>query len=257
LVAASKAEATAALELADEAERLLSTVTDPNKRKQLSDAIQYVKTIAKRVLEAADALARNPHNKELQDALSSAQSDLGKRIQDVIQFTNDSKRDDDVAAAMAQMKLEESQSAAATQNKFLGEAQQLLAEISKTFGGSTKLSPEETIANAKNLSEKANRLAAQLREIAATIADPVLKEKILQSAKIIKDSGTQVKILSAVRAAGSDDRSNTVGNAVKNMQTNIAEVIRQIQAEQLKQKFRSIVQNTVAINKVVKAWRRK
>ncbi|PRP74596.1 large adhesin, partial [Planoprotostelium fungivorum] len=258
LVAASKAEATAALELAEEAERLLNGITDPNKKKQLADAIHHVKTTARKVLDAADALARNPHDPQLQGALSKAQAELGQRIQSVISLTNESKRDEEVAAAMAQMKLEESQSAAATQNKFLSEASELLAEISKTFGGSTKLSAEETIANAKKLSERANSLAAQLREIAAGIQDPVLKEsqKILQSAKIIKDSGTQVKILSAVRAAGSDDRSNTVGNAVKNMQTNIAEVIRQIQAEQLKQKFRSIVQNTVNINKVVKAWRR-
>jgi len=255
VVAASKAEASAALELAAEAERLLAGITDPNKRKQLADAIQQVKITAQRVNAAADQLASNPHSVELQKALSEAQGDLNKKIQGVLELTNAHNRDEEVAEAMSQMKLEESQRSANNQARFLDEANDLLAEISKTFGSDSKLSAQETIANAKKLSESANKLAAQLREIAATVSDPVLKEKLLQSAKIIKDSGTQVKILSAVRAAGSDDRSNTVGNAVKNMQTNINEVIRQIQADSLKQKFRNIVQNTMMINKVVKAWR--
>eukprot|EP01117_Protostelium_nocturnum_P012156 TRINITY_DN4460_c0_g1_i1.p1 TRINITY_DN4460_c0_g1~~TRINITY_DN4460_c0_g1_i1.p1 ORF type:complete len:484 (-),score=256.11 TRINITY_DN4460_c0_g1_i1:57-1508(-) len=257
VISASKAEAHAALQLASEAENMLAGISDPARRKALENAIREVRSWAEKVENAADELSRNPGDPQLQAALSLAQIELGKSIQEVLLRAEDqSNPDEQVAEAMAQMKMDEgAHSNSAKQNQFLEDAQSLLAVITATFGGA-KLSPQETIANAKKLSDTANQLAATLREIASKVSDPVLKEKFLQSAKIIKDGGIQLKILSAVRAAGSDDKSGTVGNAVKGLQTNIQEVVNQIQADSLKQKFRGIVQSTMNINRVVKAWRR-
>jgi hypothetical protein len=66
-----------------------------------------------------------------------------------------------------------------------------------------------------------------------------------------------VKILSAVRAAGGEDKSNSVAMAAKNLQTNITDILKSVQAESLRNRFRSTVKQTIAINKVVNVWRKK
>jgi len=131
-------------------------------------------------------------------------------------------------------------------------------KIAATFGDSSKkLSPKEIIDGAKLLSTKAHELAKQLIEMASKTTDPVFKEKLLHSARIIKDGAVQIKILSAVRAAGGEDKTNSVGMAAKGLQTNIQEIIKAVQADSLRNRFRSTVKQTMAINKVVNVWRNK
>jgi len=79
----------------------------------------------------------------------------------------------------------------------------------------------------------------------------------LNAAKIIRDSSIQVKIISAVRAAGGEDKSNSVGSAIKGLQSNIQEVIKEVQASSIKNKFKATVQTTIAINKVINAWKKR
>ena len=74
--------------------------------------------------------------------------------------------------------------------------------------------------------------------MAAKTTDPVFREKLLNAAKIIRDGGIQIKILSAVRAAGGEDKGNSVAMASKGLQTNIQEIIKEVRAEQLRTKFR-------------------
>jgi hypothetical protein len=84
----------------------------------------------------------------------------------------------------------------------------------------------------------------------------VFKKKLLGASRILKDGGIQIKILSAVKAAGGEDKGNSVGMAVKGLQTNIQEIIKEVKAESLKNRFRSTVKTTIAINKVVNVWKR-
>jgi len=135
----------------------------------------------------------------------------------------------------------------------------VLDDILKSFSTENiSLDPQKVITNAKELSLKASELAKQLRQLAENTSDPVLKEKYLNSSKIIRDSSIQVKILSAVRAAGAqDNKSNSVAMSIKLMQTNIQEVMKEVATESIKNKFRATVKTTMAINKVVNAWKKK
>lgn len=78
----------------------------------------------------------------------------------------------------------------------------------------------------------------------------------MNAAKIIRDGSVQIKILSAVRAAGGEDKTNSVAMAAKGLQTNIMDIIKEVRAESLRNKFRSTVKQTIAINRVVSAWKR-
>jgi hypothetical protein len=66
----------------------------------------------------------------------------------------------------------------------------------------------------------------------------------------------QIKILSAVRAAGGEDKTNTVQNAAKTLSVNIQDVIKLCAAAQLRGKIHSTVKQTAAINKVLMNWRK-
>jgi len=255
LVNAAKDEANAALQLAAEAEKLLGKIADPKKREAIKKAIQEVKECSRRVIEAADLLAKNPHDIAAQQKLSAAQKDLSAAIQKVVSLTGGDANDDELSGAMADMKL--ASEAHGAEGNLLGRAQALLDKIGNTFGNNTKMSPAEVIAAAKELSTDANELAKQLREMAARTSDPVFKEKLLNAAKIIRDGGLQIKILSAVRAAGGEDKSNSLTYAAKGLQNNIAEIIKEVQAESLRTKFRNTVKQTIAINRVVTAWKAK
>jgi len=134
---------------------------------------------------------------------------------------------------------------------------EVLDAINNAFGPNKKLTPQQSIQYAKELSQKASELAQQLKEMAAKTNDPVYKEKLLFAAKVIRDGALQIKILSAVRASGGDEKSNTVGMAAKGLQVNIQEIIKEVQAEGIRNKFRSTVKQTIAINKVMKVWKSK
>jgi len=158
---------------------------------------------------------------------------------------------------MQEMKIQTEQSSSGTQSNFFNAAEKVLSEISSTFNSKTKLSPQQTIASAKELSTKSNQLYQQLTEMAKNTKDPVLKEKLQNSAKLIKDGSIQIKILSAVSAAGGEGGTSSVSMAVKGLQTNIQEILSAVRAEELKNKFRSTVMQTVAINRVINVWKKK
>eukprot|EP01119_Soliformovum_irregulare_P005452 TRINITY_DN17211_c0_g1_i1.p1 TRINITY_DN17211_c0_g1~~TRINITY_DN17211_c0_g1_i1.p1 ORF type:complete len:812 (+),score=266.83 TRINITY_DN17211_c0_g1_i1:195-2438(+) len=255
LINAAKEEANAALLLAAEAEKLAAKITDPRKREAIKKAIQEVKECSRRVIEAADLLAKNPHDLAAQQKLSAAQKDLSAAIQKVVSLTGGDNPDDELSGAMADMKLADQGGA---EGLLLTRANELLQKIGNTFGNpNNKMTPEQVIAAAKELSTDANDLARQLRELAAKTSDPVFKEKLLNMAKILRDGGLQIKILSAVRAAGGEDKSNSLQYAAKGLQNNITEIIKEVQAEQLRSKFRNTVKQTIAINRVVSVWKAK
>jgi len=251
LVAAAKEEAAAALQLADEAERLADKITDPAKKQLIKKAIQEVKMCARKVVECAELVSQNPNDPVAQQKLSAAQKDLGNAIQRVVNLTSGTS-DRELSDAMAEMK---SETDGGADNVLFRAAQEVLDDISNMFNNK-KMSPEQTIAAAKELSAKAHELAKQLREMAAKTNDPVYKEKLLNAAKIIKDGAIQIKILSAVRAAGGEDKGNSVAMGAKQLQTNIQEILKVVRAEGLRTKFSQTVKQTMAINKVVKAWRK-
>jgi len=253
LVAAAKEEAAAALQLADEADKLADKITDPTKRAAIKKAIQDVRSASKKVVEAADLVAQNPHDPVAQEKLAAAQKELAGAIERVVNLTSGGT-DRELNDAMADMRVDGS----GAEGNILLSAQKLLDKIANTFGNpNKKLSPQEVINAAKELSLEAAELAKQLREMAAKTTDPVFKEKLLNAAKIIRDGGIQIKILSAVRAAGGEDKGNSVAMASKGLQTNIQEIIKEVRAEQLRTKFRNTVKQTMAINKVVNVWKKK
>jgi len=253
LVQAAKEEAAAALLLADEADKLADRMTDPTRRDKLKKAIQQVRAASKKVVEMAEIVSANPYDVAAQEKLSLAQKELAIAIENVVNLTGSG--DKDVNSAMEDMKLE---SGGGKEGDLLKSAQQLLDKIASTFGDpNKKLSPQEMIALAKELSTNAADLARQLKEMADKTTDPVFKEKLLHAARIIRDGGIQIKILSAVRVAGGEDKGNSVAMASKGLQTNIQQIIKDVRAETLRNKFKSTVKQTIAINKVVKAWRQK
>jgi len=228
-------------------------ITDPVKKAAIKRAIQEVRSAAQKVVEMAELVGKNPHDPQAQEKLSAAQRDLATAIEKVVNLTSGGT-DRDLNAAMADMKVDGSGS----EGNVLYAAQKLLDKIASTFGNANKkLSPQEVIAAAKELSLEAAELAKQLRELAAKTTDPVFKEKLLHAAKIIRDGGIQIKILSAVRAAGGEDKGNSVVMATKGLQINIQEIIKEVRAEQLRTKFRNTVKQTMAINKVVSVWKKK
>lgn len=254
LVNAAKEEAKAAIQLADEAEKLANNISDANKKQKLKAAIKDVKFHAGKVVENAELVRQNPHDPHAQEKLASSQKDLTNSIEKVISLTQSTDQTKEVTDAMRDFRLADSDTA----SKVLSSAQSVLDDIAKFFGNpNKKLSPQENIAAAKELSTKAAELAAQLREMAKQTQDPIYREKLLNSAKIIRDGSVQVKILSAVRAAGGEDSVNSVGNSAKVLQNNIQDIIKEIRAEELKHRFKKTVMQTIAINKVVKAWRKK
>jgi len=253
LVQAAKEEAAAAMLLADEADKLADKMTDPYKKDKLKKAIQQVRAASKKVVEMAEMVSANPYDAAAQEKLSQAQKELAVAIENVVNLTGSG--DKDINSAMEDMRLE---SGGGKEGDLLKAAQQLLDKIASTFGDpNKKLSPQEIIELAKELSSNAAELARQLKEMADKTQDPVFKEKLLHAARIIRDGGIQIKILSAVRAAGGEDRGNSVAMASKGLQTNIQQIIKEVRAETLRNKFKSTVKQTIAINKVVKAWRQK
>eukprot|EP01118_Nematostelium_gracile_P009807 TRINITY_DN3319_c0_g1_i1.p1 TRINITY_DN3319_c0_g1~~TRINITY_DN3319_c0_g1_i1.p1 ORF type:complete len:210 (-),score=79.76 TRINITY_DN3319_c0_g1_i1:16-645(-) len=181
-----------------------------------------------------------------------AQKDLANAIEKVVTLT--STGDSEVNDAMQDMRDVHT----GPEADILVAAQQLLDKIARTFGDpSKKMTPGDVINNAKELSTNAAELAKQLREMAAKTSDPVYKEKLLNAAKIIRDGGIQIKILSAVRAAGGEDKGNSVAMAAKGLQTNIQDIIKEVRSESLRNKFRNTVKQTIAINKVVNVWKKK
>jgi len=253
LVQAAKEEAAAALLLADEADKLADRISDPVKKAAIKKAIQEVRECARRVVQMAELLAKNPHDMQAQEKLTSAQKDLANAIEKVVNMTSGSS-DREISDALAQMR----EGDGGSEGDLLLAAQKLLDKIAATFGNpNKKMTPQEVIGGAKELSLEAAELARQLREMAAKTNDPVWREKLLNAAKIIRDGGIQIKILSAVRAAGGEDKGNSVVMATKTLQTNIQDIIKQVRAEQLKNKFRNTVKQTMAINKVVSVWKKK
>jgi len=255
LVTAAKEEAQAALQLANEAEKISDKTTDPAKKQKLKAAINEVKACSARVIECAELVALNPKDQAAQQKLAAAQKDLGAAIQKVIELTS-ADQDKEVKDAMNDLKAQGA--ATVSDQNLLKAAQDVLDEIANTFANpNKKMDAQQVIESAKLLSAKAADLAKQLKEMAERTNDPVFKEKLLTAAKIIRDNSIQVKILSAVRAAGGEDKSNSVYMQSKLLQNNIASIIKEVQAETLRNKFRSTVKQTIAINKVVNVWKTK
>jgi len=260
LAQAAIEEATAALQLAKEAELLLAKTTDSAKKQKIQSSINELKNAAAKVSEMANIVQLNPYDSVAQQKLTAAQKELSDCIQKVVNLVED--KDSDVADAMEEMRIDSDPKktfGVGTEQQVLLAAQTVLDDILKSFSTENiSLDPQKVITNAKELSLKASELAKQLRQLAENTSDPVLKEKYLNSSKIIRDSSIQVKILSAVRAAGAqDNKSNSVAMSIKLMQTNIQEVMKEVATESIKNKFRATVKTTMAINKVVNAWKKK
>jgi hypothetical protein len=77
-----------ALALADEAEALARGLRDPAKRRKVLEAVELLRSLAGKVLEAARAAAENPHDPEVQRALDEAQQQLNFAIRGVILLTS-------------------------------------------------------------------------------------------------------------------------------------------------------------------------
>jgi len=253
LILAAKEEAAAALQLAAEAEKIAQKISDPAKKALIMNAIKEVKLCSQRVIECAESLSKSPRDPVLQQRLANAQLELGNAIQKVVNLT--STNDRELTDAMNEMRSEIDQSNSA-EAQLLRAAQEVLDEIAAHFNSDKKMKPEETIARAKELAAKAAELARKLKEMAATTTDPIFKEKLQAAAKFIRDSSIQIKILSAVKAAGGDDKSNSVQMSARGLQTNIAEVIKVVQTQAIRNRFKSTVKQTMAINKVLRLWRR-
>ena len=332
----AREEAKAALSLASEASKKIAKVTDAMKRKKLEDAIQKVQMYSKSVNEAAELVAKNPFDKGAQDKLAKAQNDLNDAVKIVMTLENEIQHDKSIDEALKAMNKEEGSiatlmntaqlvkkkkksllwllegyfglkmcsNAKKKKNKNKKALDKLSDLFAKMSNPNLKLSPQETISMSKEMSSQAQDIWQQFREMANKIEDPIFKEKLLNSAKIIKDNGMQVKILGgmkwnenenmkmlkkfrriaeilsssgmrnekfyffkkylfslkwlpAVRAADSTQKDNPVLNAMKTMQTTISNSIKEVQAEQIRTRFKTTVAKTAAINKVVKTLQNK
>lgn len=257
LVSAAKESASAAMQLTKEAEAMIQRMPDSGKKEQLAAAIKEVKFHSGNVVKYANLVQENPHDLNAQKNLESSQKDLGISIQKVVNLTSSAQKEEkEIEEAMRDMKISAQQSS--LESEVLSNAQKVLDEIAKNFGNPNKeLSPEEVISNSKQLASKATDLAKKLREMASQTSDPIYKEKLTNAAKLIRDGAIQVKILSAVRAAGGEESVNSVTMATRGIQNNIQEVMKEIRGESLRTRFKSTVKQTMAINKVVNVWKNK
>jgi hypothetical protein len=98
----------------------------------------------------------------------------------------------------------------------------------------------------------------------------------LNGAKIAKDGGLQIKILSAVSSAGGSSKADPVTQAAKGLQSNIHQyvtlltccsfltrsfffcrILNVVSGEQIRTRYKNSVQRTVAMNKAVSIWKQR
>jgi len=220
------------------------------------DAVKEVKLLAQKVIEMAELVSKNPGDTVAQAKLSAVQKELGLALEKkVVELT--SKQNLDLENSLQEMKKETDSKGniSGQENNILQSAQAVLDEIANFFTDK-KMTPAQVISASKSLSTKATELSKQLLEMAEKTTDPIYKQKLISSARLIKDGTIQIKILSAVRAAGGDDKTNTIQNAFKTLQSNIDMVVQTVTAESLRTKFKSTVKQTVAMNKLLTHWRK-
>jgi hypothetical protein len=255
LAQAAQEQAATALRLADEAETLAAQISDPKKRAEIQAAIREIRSQAARVIAAAERVVANPADTNAHAELESAQRDLGQAIHKVVVLTG-AHGDADVAAALQDMLNADARDGSA--NAIFLAAESLLGDFVASLLDTTNMDPKEVLRRAKELSAKAAELIKQLRAMAAETSDPIFKQKLLDAANLISDNSMQCKILAMVRASSqSPDKANTVGNSARLLQTNINDILREVRAEQLRTRFRDTVRQTMAINRVMKAWKGK
>jgi len=203
----------------------------------------------------AELVSKNPGDTVAQAKLSAVQKELGLALEKVVELT--SKQNLDLENSLQEMKKETDSKGniSGQENNILQSAQAVLDEIANFFTDK-KMTPAQVISASKSLSTKATELSKQLLEMAEKTTDPIYKQKLISSARLIKDGTIQIKILSAVRAAGGDDKTNTIQNAFKTLQANIDMVVQTVTAESLRTKFKSTVKQTVAMNKLLTHWRK-
>jgi len=151
------------LQLAREAENIVTKMADPIKKQKLLAAIGEVKVAAQKVMEAAEYVSRNPKDAAAQQKLALAQKELGLAIERVVALTDVNDRD--ISDAMAEMNMNDPKQSQGKEGAVLAAAQAVLDDILKAFN-STETDPQKIIAVAKDLAVKAAELAKQLRELA-------------------------------------------------------------------------------------------
>jgi len=134
LAQAAIEEATAALQLAKEAELLLAKTTDSAKKQKIQSSINELKNAAAKVSEMANIVQLNPYDSVAQQKLTAAQKELSDCIQKVVNLVED--KDSDVADAMEEMRIDSDPKktfGVGTEQQVLLAAQTVLDDILKSF----------------------------------------------------------------------------------------------------------------------------
>ena len=199
-----------ALALADEADQVAASTKDAAKKKKIEDAIATLRSDAQAVQDAVQKVRDNPDEKAFK-ALDEAQRNLGHSIEAVIELTVGKNG---FSEAMRLLHGDEEDW------NIFQEIQDLVDAVDDFMASQDKLSPEDFIKRAKELAVQCNALSAKLRKLAEHVDDKVQKEQLLTAAKVIRDKGIQLKMLTAVRVATGnyDDKTTQSGemDQVKN-----------------------------------------
>jgi len=227
---------------------------DQKKKQEILQAAQELRNCAHAVIAAAEDVAANPNDPNLQKILMDRQKDLSHAIVKVIGLT--SAMQEELARAMRELEalLAESE---ALWNEFFAACKACQTEVEDSFVKKQgKKSPQEMVGSAKKLSEHATLISKLLKEMATKTNDPTFKNQLEAAAKYIRDKSIQVKMISAVKVAmtGDDVDDNQVVSAAKGLSGEVTEIVKTVRAGMLKRRLQSTQQQTAAIAKIRAIW---
>jgi len=271
-VTATQEQAKAALEMADHANSIAQKCSDPDKKKKIVHCIEEVKSGATEVVKAGQNLEHNPADPTALQRLENAQAKLPPKIQNLADATMDAKSTGGrgINASELQAAMKELHSIKPAETSVDAAHAPFFALVNATFAEIEALQSlppgdaKSAAAKAKEISTKTNELAALLRKKAAEIDDPVQKEQLLNTSKVLRDRAMQIKILSAVNVTATDRLSSvstqsskehsSLAKASQGLRSSINDALSALRQAELKQHTKNANSRATAIRKVVQVW---
>lgn len=264
LMAASAEAVRLANQMAALARAKADEETDPAKKARILAAADAVEKAAAELLAAQQYAAEHPDDPEAQKRVQEAYNKLCDAITNMVAAVQ-GDMDAEMLEAMSVMK-------AAMQGKAasMGAVGDSETTIAIGQGASAKIfegfldpgnppKPKDFVKNAKLVADNVKDFLKQLDALIASTDDPIYKKRLKDLARVIRDRNTQLKIISAVKSSADENDQEAVGAvqaAALGLDTSIKEAIQAANALALRQRVVKAVNTVMAINKVMKAFKK-
>jgi len=250
LVAAAQEQANLAGQVIRDAQMLMNQMNDPNKKEQLRRAIEQLQLAQTNLLKAAQVAAADPDNLDKQIALDEAQRVLADGIKNVINLTS-------TAAGELQQMLDQITAEDESEvSSVFSQGNQLTAEIERFMQNLSSMDPKDVAMKAKELAALANQLAAMVRNVANDTKDPKTKQDLIDFSKFMRDNGTQLKMIAAVKVAcGGDD--GQISSAAKGLCTTVSETLSVLRVSELKRRRERTAGRAAQIQQIIEMWQQR